>query len=151
MMPNVDNDYAIWHQYAIQRLSPTDIGRKLGMTQQQVMPVIRRIASAMEAEERELARKRSADFYNELIRRAYEVANLRAAPVAVGKDGEILRDPENDDEIVRDYTVQLNALKLAGSLEAENRKLLGLDEPTRAITSSEVKYTIQGVSTDELT
>lgn len=85
----------------------------------------------------------------DLHERSMEIVDLTPAPVAVGKDGDILRDPATD-EIVRDYSGRLNAMNFALKVMESKRKLVGADAPAKQEISGDVKYEIVGVDLNDL-
>ena len=95
-------------------------------------------------------RERSIQLHLDVIRRAYEMAGMKGAPVTAGKDGDVVYDPEGG-EVVRDYALRGSSLALVLKAEAELRKLLGLDAATKVETSGTVRYEVVGVDPADLT
>lgn len=89
------------------------------------------------------------EILDELIEQAAAVAHMRAAPVTAGKDGDIVRDPE-DQSVVRDHSGRLAAMQTVKALQERKAKLLGLDSATKTEVAASITYTIEGVDPDDL-
>jgi hypothetical protein len=142
---------AVWRAYAIYRKTQEAIAQEFGISQPRVSQIIKEVRDKIEPDSRTDMRLQAAEVYNELQKRALAIADMRAAPVFVGKDGDVARDPEADNAVVRDYAAQVKALELAGKFQAETRKLYGLDDPTKVQSDQTVRYVLEGVNTDDLT
>lgn len=59
-----------------------------------------------------------------------DVYDARPIPVTVGKDGDILKDPDTG-EVVRDHTGRLAGLTAADRLTQRLHRLLGIDAPAK--------------------
>ena len=139
----------IWRRYSVYRWTQERIADHYGVTQQTVSEIIRRVREALPVDDLAEMRKQSLELYAELTARAMEIADMVPVPVFVGKDGSIAYDP--DGNVVRDYTGRLRALETAAKFDAETRKLMGLDAASKQEISSQVRYEIAGISTDDLT
>lgn len=97
-------------------------------------------AAAAELRERSLAR----------LDLAYELAQevLERDHVVVSH-GRIIRD--DDGQPLRDAGAELAALDRMVRIDAEVRKLAGLDAPTKVEQSGTVRYTIDGINPEALT
>lgn len=89
------------------------------------------------------------EILDELIEAAVEVTRLRAAPVTAGKDGDILRDPE-DNEVVRDHGGRLAGMATVKALLERKAKLLGLDSATKTEVLGAITYRIEGVDPEDI-
>lgn len=138
----------IWQLYTVQRWSQERIAEHYGISQPRVSQIILAVRASLPAEDLAEMRLKAAELYADLVRRAYEIADLPAAPVFVGKDGTLARDEHGN--VVRDYSAQMRAMELAAKFDAENRKLFGLDAATRINSTSTVKYVLEGVNTADL-
>lgn len=140
----------VWQLYSIKRWTQERIAAHLGISQQRVSQIVAKVREALPPTDLAEMRTKSAELYADLTRRAYEIADLIAAPVFVGKDGDVAIDPESG-EVVRDYAGRMKALELAAKFDAETRKLFGLDSPTKLESTNTVKYVLEGVDTNDLT
>lgn len=139
----------VWRAVTIYRRTYEDVAEEFGISKARVSQIITETRNAIPAVDLDAMRRESLELYAELTRRALEIADLAAAPVAVGKDGVPLIDPETG-EVVRDYTGKLRAMETAGKFDAETRKLMGLDSALKAEIAASVKYEIVGVDPSEL-
>lgn len=87
------------------------------------------------------------EILDRLIEEASAIVDMRAAPVTAGKDGDIVRDPE-DQAVVRDHSGRLAAMAIVKQLQERKAKLLGLDSATKTEVAAAVTYTIEGVDPD---
>lgn len=143
-------DGEVYHLYAVKRWTQYQIGKHLGISQQRVSAILAKCREQIEAPDLTAMRDKSIRLHEDVIRRAFEMAEMAGAPIAVGKDGNILRDPV-DGAVVRDYALRNTALALALKAEAELRKLMGLDAATKVETTGSVKFEIVGVDPEALT
>lgn len=139
----------VWRRYSIYRHSQEQIAQDLGISNQRVSQIIADIRKKTPREDVEEMRSRSRALHEEVMQRALEIADRAGAPIAVGKDGKILRDPETN-EVVRDYSGQVKALDLAMKADESNRKLLGLDAAQKTQSSATVRYEVAGVDMEDL-
>ena len=146
----------IWQLYAVKRWTQEAIGRELGISQQRVSQELAAVRAAIPPPDIAAMRTASIEMYQDIARRAYELAELEGAPVTAGKDGGVVYDPsielpDGTHPVVRDYGGRLAALKLARDTDAELRKLLGLDAATRVESTSTVRYVLEGTDPEALT
>jgi DNA-binding transcriptional regulator LsrR (DeoR family) len=130
----------IWRDYCAGRTQEW-LAAEYGLSQPRVSGIIREVRDNLVQETREQEIQRSLDMLAELRAGALEVYRMAPAPVFVGKDGDVARDPENDDAIVRDHTGRLRALETAVKVDERISRLLGLDAATKmdlAVSSNEV-------------
>lgn len=131
---------AIWREYIAGRTQEW-LAAKYGLSQQRISEIVRQVRDGIVEETREEEIQRSRDLLMELRTTALEIMAMKAPPVFVGKDGDVARDPENDDAVVRDYAGQLRALETAMKVDARIAQLLGLDAATKmdlAVSTGEV-------------
>jgi len=140
----------VWRLYAVQRWTQDRIARELGVSQQRVSQILADVRAAIPAVDKAEMIRQSIELHADIIARAYELADMAGAPVTAGKDGDVVRDPENDHAIVRDYSGRVAALRLAKDTEAEMRKLIGLDAATKTESTATVRFTLEGVDPEEL-
>lgn len=143
----------MYHQWAVYRKSQASIAQQYGISQQRVSLIIAAVREikASEIADRQAMQLKSFETLDEITKRAMNLAEKikEGAPVAVGKDGIILRDP--DGNMVRDYSGYLNALKAVKDFDAETAKRFGLSSPDKVETSGTVRYEIVGVPMEDLT
>lgn len=89
------------------------------------------------------------EILDELIEAAVQVTRLRAAPATAGKDGDILRDPD-DNEVVRDHGGRLAGMATVKALLERKAKLLGLDSATKTEVLGAITYRIEGVDPEDI-
>lgn len=140
----------VWQRYAIHGWTQARIAEHFGISQARVSTIITEIGKTLSAapDGQELIKK-SYDFLLDVQRRVMEIADLAGAPVAVGKDGEILYDPDTG-AVVRDFSGRLRALETAMKVDAQVAKRFGLDAPDKVQVSGEMKYEIVGVPMEDL-
>ena len=138
----------VWRLYTVYRQNQEQIADDLGISQQRVSEIIREVRANIPAPDLDEMRQQSLGLYAELTERALEIADLAAAPVAVGKDGSIFYD-ENG-EVVRDYTGKLRAIETAAKMDAETRKLMGLDAAGKLEIQGSVRYELVGIDPEDL-
>ena len=142
----------IYNRRYLERLTTERIGELEDppISQQRVSQILADIKAKMPPIDLSEMRARSIELHLDVIRRAYEMAGMKGAPVTAGKDGDIVYDPEGG-EVVRDYALRGSALQLVIKAEAELRKLLGLDAATKIETSGTVRYVLEGSDPADLT
>jgi len=152
----------IWRRHAIYGWTQERCAEHFDISRQRVSQIIDEVRAQIQPLIQEQAAADSREFLLDVKARALEIADLAGAPVAVGKDGNILYepcgthgpyDPECDCEraVVRDYSGRLNALKTAAMIDAQMAKRFGLDAPEKRELSGQVRYEIVGVDDDDLT
>ena len=141
----------MWQLYTLYRMNQAQVAAEVGISQQRVSEILRDVRASIPEDDKALMRAESLELYRELTRRAMEIADLVPAPVVVGKDGDILRDPDDPDlPVVRDYSGRLRAMETAAKFDAETRKLMGLDAATKTEVGGSVRYEVVGVDVTEL-
>lgn len=126
-----DRDWRWWELYC-GGLTQVEIARRERVAQSTVSTAIKRIRESLpETDVREEV-QRSLVMLQRLRAGALEIYEMAPAPVTVGKDGDLLYDPEVKDAkgqpaLVRDYTGKIRALETAVKVEARIGQILGYD------------------------
>lgn len=144
-----DRDAEIFYLRRIERWTERKLAERFGLSQQRISQICAVAQAKLPPIDLGAIQRQALEVHEDVIRRAYEVANLRGAPITAGKDGDIVLDPE-DQSVVRDYSALLAALKVVNQSVAEIRKLQGLDAAQRIDTTATVKYIIEGVDPEDL-
>jgi len=139
----------VWRRYAIYGWTQERIAEEHGISQARVSEIITEAKKTMAPVDRSELVQQSLDFLREVQARALEIADMAGAPVAVGKDGNILHDPDTG-AVVRDYGGRLRALETAAKMDAQIAKRFGLDAPEKHEVTAKVNYEIVGVPDDLL-
>lgn len=139
----------VYHRYTVRMQSQEKIAEELDLSQQRVSQIIREVQDALDPVDKGKLISASLELISYVKNSAIELAEMAGAPVAVGKDGETQIDPETG-EVVRDYSLRLNALKAALAADDVMAKRLGLDAATKTEVSGQVRYEIVGVDLTDL-
>lgn len=124
------------------------IAAHFGLDQSTVSEIIQRERNRSPIDKQD-AIATQVEILDQLIEEMRELAEMKGAPVTAGKDGDVVRDPD-DQSVVRDYGLRVNATAQLKSLLERKSKLLGLDSPTRTELSGGVTYEIRGVNVNEI-
>lgn len=122
---------------------------EFGVSPARISQIISEQRDRIPAEDRISMVKDSIELQRLVRKQALDIADLPGAPVAVGKDGQILYDPVTKD-VVRDYKTQLAALALAAQTDNDLAKRLGLNAPNQVESTSTVHYKLDGVDLEDL-
>ncbi len=144
----VERNAEIYKKYII-GCSQRSLAEEYGLAQQRIAQIIAAQREKNDPQERADQAQRSFEFLNDLRQQAYEIAQLVPAPVAVGKDGNVLYDPVSG-QVVRDYSGRLNAAETAAKMDDRLRRLLGTDAPARSQVESTVRYEVAGIDPADL-
>jgi hypothetical protein len=139
----------IYRLTVVNRLTQSEIGRRLGISQQDVSYHLANARAKLPPIDFDAIRKESLALHLDTLRAALELSDMRGAPVTAGKDGDVVLDPE-DGSVVRDYALRLAARETARKADVEIRKLLGLDAAQKVESTATVKYEIVGVDPEAL-
>lgn len=120
-----------------------------GLVQQTVAEILARVAASMAPPDRRELIDAQLEAIKEYHTGAMEIYELAAAPVAVGKDGNILHDPDTG-AVVRDYSGKLRALETAMKAADMMARRMGLDSATKTESTATVKYVLEGVNMEAL-
>lgn len=145
-----DRDALIWRLRVVNRLTQSAIGERVGLSQERVGQILRRMRERLPAPDIEAIRAEALALHHRTQELALEIAEMSGAPVTAGKDGDVLYDPEHGG-VVRDYAGRVAALKLALEADREIRKLLGADAASKTEVSGKVMYEIAGLDVGDLT
>lgn len=134
-------DGQIAYDFAVLGMSQLAIAEKHGISQQRVSQILaenrRQTDSITVADHRAQMLDRITAYRRSLA----ELAEMEGAPVTAGKDGQVVTDPETE-QVVRDYSLRLNATKELRALDERLAKLVGADEPAKLRTD----VTVTGAS-----
>lgn len=144
-----EREAEVYRLAVVNRLTQTQIGERIGVSQERVSQILKDAREKLPPVDLEAIRRESLELHLDTLRAALELAEMDGAPVTSGKDGDIVRDPE-DNTVVRDYSGRVAARKLALEADREIRKLLGLDAATKIEQSGSVRYEVAGVDLSAL-
>ncbi|HEU4753929.1 MAG TPA: sigma factor-like helix-turn-helix DNA-binding protein [Armatimonadota bacterium] len=119
----------IWRLYC-RGWTQERIAQEFEISQQRVSQIIRQVRDSLPQQTREEVAAEILDFLREARTIAMDLVEMNGAPVTAGKDGEVVRDPETG-EVVRDFSGRLRALETAGKFAEWERRMLGIDAPSR--------------------
>jgi len=145
-----DREAEIYRLRVVNRLTEREIGERFGITQPRVSQILTEIRRLLPTPDLAAVRAEALALHEQVQRMALELAEMEGAPVTAGKDGVIVRDPENGDAVVRDYAGRINALKLALEADREIRRLLGADAASKVESTATVKYELAGIDPEAL-
>lgn len=140
----------VYRLTVVNRLTQREIAERMGVSQPRVSQILADARAKLPPVDLAAVRQEALELHLDVIRRAYLLAEMNGAPVTAGKDGGVVYDPE-DNSIVRDYTLRMNALALALKADEQRRKLLGADAATKTEVTGSVRYEVIGVDTEDLT
>lgn len=129
----------IWRDYCGGRTQAW-LAAEYGISQARVSQIIQEVRDGLVDETREEQIQRSLEMLAELRAGALEVYRMAAAPVFVGKDGDVAYDPETGN-VVRDHGGRMRALETAVKVDQRIAQLLGLDAAQKmdlAVSTGEV-------------
>jgi predicted DNA-binding protein (UPF0251 family) len=145
-----EREYEIYRLSVVNQLSQRVIAEKYGLSQERIGQILRGVRDKLPPVDLEAVRQKALALHEDVIRRAYELAEMNGAPVTAGKDGSVVYDPESG-AVVRDYAGKLNALQLALKADEARRKLLGADAATKTEVTGSVRYEVVGIDPSDLT
>ncbi len=120
-----------------------------GISRERVTQILAAVRKQLPPPDLEEIRQQALAVMEDVQRRAYELATQEGAPVAVGKDGTILHDPETG-AVVRDYGARIAALRLVLDTDEKRRRLMGADAAKKVESTAQIRYVLEGVNTDDL-
>lgn len=138
----------VWHRYAVRMQSQERIAEDLGISQPRVSQIIAEVRASIPEPDRQQMIASSLELIAHVKDQALELVEMAGAPIFVGKDGIIATDEHGN--VVRDYSMRINALKTALAADDVMSKRLGLDAATKVEHSGGVKYEIVGVDLEAL-
>lgn len=145
-----EREAEIYRLKHVNRLTQSQIAERMGLSQQHISAILAQARAKLPPIDLDAIRQQSMGLLEDVIRRAYLLAEMNGAPVTAGKDGGVVYDPE-DSSVVRDYAGRMNALNLALKADAELRKLTGADAASKTEVTGSVRYEVIGVNTEDLT
>lgn len=161
-MPRADDPYNEGHPHGlsereeeiyrltvVNRLTQREIGERMGIAQPAVSLILKAARGKLPPPDLGKIRDEALALHMRTQRMALELAEMNGAPVTAGKDGDIVRDPENN-AVVRDYAGRVAALKLALEADREIRKLMGADAATKTEVSGGVRHEVVGIDPKDL-
>lgn len=143
-----ETEAEVYRLRVVNRLTQSEIGARLGVTQQRVAQIEASARSKLAPPDLDAIRQESLTLHRESQRIALELAEKIGAPVFVGKDGSMAYDVNG--EPVRDYSLRLAALETARKADVEIRKLMGADAAMKTEVSGSVRYEVAGVDLSAL-
>ena len=145
-----EREHEIYRLTVVNQLTQDVIADKLGISQQRVSQLLAAARAKLPPVDLEAVRQNALALHEDVIRRAYLLAEMKGAPVTSGKDGSVVYDPE-DNSVVRDFAGRLAALNLALKADEQRRKLLGADAASKTEVTGSVRYEVVGIDTEDLT
>ena len=139
----------VYELRVVNKLTQSRIAERLGISQQRVSQIEADARAKLPPVDLAAIRAEAVALYDRVQREALALAEMEGAPVTSGKDGMIVHDPVTGAPI-RDYAGRVAALKLALEADREKRKLYGADAASKQEITSQVRYEIVGVSSDDL-
>ena len=132
-----ERDLEMWRHH-VRGKRQADIARMYGITQQSVCDAIARHRATIPEETRDQITRREVDYLTSIRDEVLALwVDTLGAPVTAGKDGKIVMDPKTQ-EVVRDHTGRLTAVRTALQITERLHKLTGLDAAIRVdITKTE--------------
>lgn len=126
-----DRDWGWWEDYC-SGLSQPEIARRDGVDQSTVSRALQRVRDSIPERDRSHEVQRSLAMLDKLRHGALEIVAMAPAPVTVGKDGDVLYDPElkgpdGRPALVRDYSGRIRAMETALKVEQRIGQILGYD------------------------
>lgn len=138
----------IWRGATIYRRTQDDLAQEYGLSQQRVSEILAAVRASIPDHDKDLMRLESIELYADLTLRAMEIVDLVPAPVFVGKDGSIAYD--DNGRVVRDYSGRLRAMETAAKMDAERRKLMGIDAAEKSEVSGSLRVEVVGLDPADL-
>lgn len=120
----------IWVEYCNGRTQDF-LAEKYNLTQQRISQIVGEVRDNLPEEIRAETIASEADLLRRIRAEIIEeVYGAKPVPVTVGKDGDILKDPETG-EVVRDHGGRLAALDRVDKLTQRLHRLFGIDAPAK--------------------
>jgi hypothetical protein len=139
----------IWRSYAIKGMTCEAIAEQFSLSSTRVSEIVAEVRATIPAPDREHMLQESLELIKYVKQQATDIVEMAGAPIFVGKDGDIARDPEGN--VVRDYSGRMAALNLAIKADDTIAKRLGLDAATKTESTASVKFELIGIDIEELT
>jgi hypothetical protein len=126
------------------------LAEEYGVVPSRICTIVSEMARKLPEMDRSALTALTIDTLMNLRGKVMNLAEMQGAPVTAGQRGDVLIDPETE-EVVRDYSLRLNAVKTMLALDAQFAKRLGLDAPAESVVRATVQYEIVGVDPEDLT
>jgi hypothetical protein len=141
------------YEKRIRGASLASLAGEYGLTDASISNICAEVRRTLPERSREELIAASLDQLEFLREKVLELVNMEGAPVTVGQQGDILREPseDGDGEIVRDYSLRTRAIAEAHKLNQTFAKRLGLDAPTESVVKASVQYEVVGLDPEALT
>lgn len=144
-----ERDAEIYRYAVVNRWVHSKIAEHFKISRERVGQILARVRETLPPLDVAAIRQESLELNRDIMRRALELAEMEGAPVTAGKDGDVVRDPENA-AVVREYSGRVMALRLAQAADKEIRVLTGADAATKVESTATVRYEVTGVNLDAL-
>jgi hypothetical protein len=138
----------IWHDYC-RGMTQEALGEKHKLSQTRISEIIAEVRDSIPQQTREELIQREIEYLYRVAAEVMELWDMQAPPVTVGKDGDVLYDPETN-ELMRDHSGRLAALSAGLAVRKRIAEMLGLNAPTKIQTDGTVKYTVEGIDVEAL-
>lgn len=139
----------VWRWYSIRGKTQAWIAHHYELSEVRIGQILAEVRNAIPPIDKAELVQESMELIKEVKARAMEIVDMAGAPVAVGKNGVPLIDPDTG-EVVRDYSGRLRALDMALKADDTLSKRLGLDSATKVETMATVRVELVGIDTNDL-
>lgn len=119
----------IWRKHVRGR-TEEHLAAEYNLTQQRISQIIAEVRDSIPEQTRAQVVQAELDLLLRLRDEVLELWDAKAVPVTVGKDGDILRDPETQ-EVVRDHSGRLAGVKMALNISESLRRMVGADSASK--------------------
>lgn len=117
---------SIWREY-VRGATQEALAAKYGVSQPTVAAAIAYVRDSIPQQERAELVAQEVDYLRQVRSEAMQLWDAVAAPVTAGKDGEVVRDPEHGDAVVRDHSGRIAGARLALDISRHLARLTGLE------------------------
>lgn len=142
-----EREEEIYQLRVVSRWTMTRIAAKFDISPERVSQILKKVRENQPPLDFEAMRRESLELHRRSQEMLAELAAREGAPVFVGKDGQIAYD--EDGNVVRDYSLRVQAIAEMRKSDLEIRKLHGLDAATKIEQSGTVRYEIAGLPDTE--
>lgn len=146
-----EREAEIYQLTVVNRLTQSRIAERMGISQQSVSVELANARAKLPAPDLQAIRQESLALHRRTQQLALELAEMPGAPVTSGKDGDIVYEIVDGQQVaVRDYSLRIQALETARKADVEMRKLHGVDAASKTEISGSVNYTVANIDLDAL-
>lgn len=138
----------IWRDYC-RGMTQEALGEKYKLSQARISEIVAEVRDSIPDQTREELIQREIEYLYRVGAEVMELWDMQAPPVTVGKDGDVLYDPETG-ELMRDHSGRLAALAAGLKVRQQIAGLLGLNAPTKLQSDGTVRYVVEGVDMEAL-